>query len=114
MQWKVGVTDITMRNPSGAPDVGSTTHCVHGRHAFDQEILDWRPFDYFSHREVGPYGSFLWTFALTGSESTQLEVRVKLLGGMRQRAMMLVGRRKLGRIIETGLANMSALVEQQP
>jgi class 3 adenylate cyclase len=111
LQWKVGVTDVQVDNPTGTPDVGSTTHCVHGRQAFDQEILDWRPFQYFSHREVGPYGPFLWTFELTDGDQTELEVRVKLLGGVRQRAIMLVGRRKLRQIMETGLARMAGLLE---
>jgi hypothetical protein len=113
MRWKVGVTDVQMQNPSGARGVGSTTHCVHGKQAFDQEVLDWRPFSYFSHREVGPYGPFLWTFELTPQgDATALEIRVRLLGGIGQRAMMLVGRRKLRQIVDTGLGNMAGLVEQ--
>src|SRR5205823_2403972 len=68
MRWRVGVTDVQMRNPAGTRGVGSKTHCVHGKQAFDQEILDWRPFHYFSHREVGPYGPFMWTFELTGGD----------------------------------------------
>jgi uncharacterized protein YndB with AHSA1/START domain len=112
MEWKVGVTDVKMRNPSGTRDVGSTTHCVHGRQAFDQEILDWQPFRYFSHREVGPYGPFLWTFELTQEgDETKLDARVRLMGGIRQRGLMLVGRRKLRQIMETGLANMAGLLD---
>jgi hypothetical protein len=112
MQWKVGVTDVTMHSPAGDRGVGSTTHCVHGKQAFDQEILDWRPFHYFSHKEVGPYGPFLWTFELTaGDGETALDARVKLMGGIRQRSMMLVGRRKLRQIMETGLANLAGLLE---
>jgi hypothetical protein len=112
MQWRAGVTDVTIQSPSGSRGVGSKTHCVHGKQAFDQEILDWQPFDYFSHREVGPYGPFLWTFELTGDhDETALEVRVRLMGGIGQRSMMLVGKRKLRRIMETDLANLARLLE---
>lgn len=62
--WKLGATSVEANDPAGGRGVGSTTHCVHGRQAFDQEILDWRPFTYFSYRETGPYGPFLWTFEL--------------------------------------------------
>ena len=90
---------------------------MHGRQAFDQEILDWRPFTYFSYRETGPYGPFLWTFELessgggsaTRSEDTTVTVRVKRLGDTRQRLMMLMGGRRFQRILETNLANLREL-----
>jgi hypothetical protein len=113
MHWRVGATDVQMQNPAGTRGVGSTTHCVHGRQAFDQEILDWRPFTYFSHREVGPYGPFLWTFELSGDgPQTVLEIQVKLTGGLRQRAMMRIGGRRLRQIMETGLESIAELVER--
>lgn len=31
---------------------GTTTHCVHGRDAIVEEILDWRPFEHFTVRFV--------------------------------------------------------------
>jgi hypothetical protein len=102
-----------MRNPSGARDVGSTTHCVHGRQAFDQEILDWRPFTYFSYRETGPYGPFLWTIELSEDRDparTRVTVRVKLLGAARQRMMMRLGARRFRKTVETSLANLASLL----
>lgn len=112
LAWKQGTTAVEMENPSGARDVGSVTHCVHGRQTFDQEIIDWRPFEYFSYREIGPYGPFLWTIELTGDgPNTSLEVRAKLLGGRRQRAMMVLGKRRLERIVNQSLANLASLVE---
>jgi hypothetical protein len=111
--WKVGATAVEMRNPSGARDVGSTTHCVHGRQAFDQEIVDWRPFSYFTYRETGPYGPFLWTIELDeddDTENTRVSVRIKLLGSGRQRLMMKIGGRRLRRMLDASLANLSSLV----
>jgi class 3 adenylate cyclase len=117
LSWKVGATAVDMDNPRGARGVGSTTHCVHGAQAFDQEILDWRPFGYFSYRETGPYGPFLWTFELSDNgtaPSTSITVRVKLLGGRRQRLMMTLGRRRFLRILETNLDNLDRLVSGEP
>jgi hypothetical protein len=28
--------------------VGATNHCMHGKDAVVEEVLDWRPFDYYS------------------------------------------------------------------
>jgi class 3 adenylate cyclase/uncharacterized protein YndB with AHSA1/START domain len=115
LAWKGGATDVQMDNPSGARDVGSVTHCVHGKQAFDQEILDWRPFGYFTYRETGPFGPFLWTFALAeGDAHTTISVWVKQLGGRRQRVMMRLGRRKFIGIITDSLAKLKQLVQAGP
>lgn len=109
--WKVGATAIEMRDPAGGRGVGSVTHCVHGAQTFDQEILDWRPFSYFSYRETGPYGPFLWTFELTDAgeaESTDVTIRVMRIGDARQRLMMAIGRRRFQRLLEANLANLAA------
>ena len=114
--WKVGATAIEMRDPSSGRGVGSVTHCVHGRQAFDQEILDWRPFAYFSYRETGPYGPFLWTFELAGrdgAQSTTVTVRVKRIGDTRQRLLMTVGRRRFQRILEANLANLAQVTTER-
>jgi Protein of unknown function (DUF2652)/Polyketide cyclase / dehydrase and lipid transport len=113
LAWKAGATEIEMQNPSGARGVGSRTHCVHGRQAFDQEILDWRPFSYFSYRETGPYGPFMWTIELIGatdSATTRVAVRVKQLGGTRQRMVMALGRRRFTHMLKTSLGNLADLL----
>jgi uncharacterized protein YndB with AHSA1/START domain len=105
--WKVGVSSVDMRNPAGGRGVGSVTHCVHGRQAFDQEILDWRPFTYFSYRETGPHGPFLWTFELNGQEQgTAVTIRVNRIGDTRQRLVMALGRRHFQRLLEANLASL--------
>jgi hypothetical protein len=32
----------------GAGGVGTKNHCMHGKDAIIEELLDWRPFDYFT------------------------------------------------------------------
>lgn len=34
--------------------VGATTHCLHGAEASVEELLDWRPYDYFTFRNTIP------------------------------------------------------------
>jgi uncharacterized protein YndB with AHSA1/START domain len=45
-QWQAGVTEVREETPSGRRGVGTTNHCIHGRDAIVEEILDWRPVDY--------------------------------------------------------------------
>ncbi len=111
LQWKLGATDVKMDNPSGARDVGSVTHCIHGRKTYDEEILDWRPFSYFSYQEKGPIGLMLWTFELAENESqTALDVRIKGLRGRRQALLVRLSKRKFSHILGTSLENLRATV----
>jgi uncharacterized protein YndB with AHSA1/START domain len=40
--------EIIERSDGGRRGVGTKNHCMHGHGAVIEEILDWRPFDYFS------------------------------------------------------------------
>jgi uncharacterized protein YndB with AHSA1/START domain len=109
LRWRLAATEIDSDAATGERGVGSATHCVHGKQAFDQEIVDWKPLRYFSYREVGPIGAMLWTFELDprdGNESTYLSVRIALTGGRIQRLARPVIRSRLARVFA---ANLQAL-----
>jgi uncharacterized protein YndB with AHSA1/START domain len=48
--WQLGVTKVTLDARGNRRGVGAVNHCMHGEHAILEEILDWRPYDYFSYR----------------------------------------------------------------
>jgi hypothetical protein len=51
--WQVGVTDVLLADSTGnRRSVGATIHCMHGAEAVVEEILDWRPYDYWSNRST--------------------------------------------------------------
>lgn len=52
--YQAGATRIDQANPNGRRGPGTITHCVHGDSAIHEEILDWRPFDYFTERFAPP------------------------------------------------------------
>ncbi len=54
IQWQEGVTAVQEEAPTGRRGRGTKTHCVHGRDAILEEILDWRPYDYWTVRAVLP------------------------------------------------------------
>ncbi|HEX7172583.1 MAG TPA: DUF2652 domain-containing protein [Candidatus Limnocylindria bacterium] len=47
-RWTPGVQRIDQSTPDGRRGIGTQNHCVHGKNASLEEILDWRPFDYFT------------------------------------------------------------------
>jgi uncharacterized protein YndB with AHSA1/START domain len=46
--WTPGVVRVDQASPDGRRGTGTQNHCVHGRNASVEEILDWRPFDYYT------------------------------------------------------------------
>ena len=53
-RWQVGVSAVLEGADSGRRGVGTTNHCMHGKDAVLEEILDWRPFDYVTNRTTLP------------------------------------------------------------
>jgi uncharacterized protein YndB with AHSA1/START domain len=57
VQWQagIGVTKVEQSNKKGGRrGVGMVSHCMHGEGVSVEEILDWRPFDYFTDRSTYP------------------------------------------------------------
>ncbi len=52
LEWSVGVTDVIQDAPGNRRGVGATNHCMHGKDAIVEEVLDWRPFDYYTLRST--------------------------------------------------------------
>jgi uncharacterized protein YndB with AHSA1/START domain len=51
MTWQPWVTEVTVTGTAGGRrGPGSANHCMHGKDAVVEEILDWRPYDYVTDR----------------------------------------------------------------
>jgi len=51
MTWQPWVTEVTVTGTTGGRrGPGSANHCMHGKDAVVEEILDWRPYDYVTDR----------------------------------------------------------------
>ena len=53
-KWQAGVEAVEEAAPAGRRGVGTVNHCVHGKDAIVEEILDWRPPTYFTVRSTLP------------------------------------------------------------
>ncbi len=53
MTWQPWVTEVAIKGaPGGRRGLGSANHCMHGKDAVVEEILDWRPYDYVTDRTI--------------------------------------------------------------
>ena len=52
--WQVGVEAVDQLPTSPRRGVGTTNHCIHGADVLVEQILDWRPTDYVTHRTTMP------------------------------------------------------------
>ena len=53
MSWQPWVTEVEIRGATGGRrGIGSANHCMHGKDAVVEEILDWRPYDYVTDRTI--------------------------------------------------------------
>lgn len=49
-KWQAGTTAVIEDSPAGRRGAGTTNHCMHGKDAIVEEVLDWRPFEYWTSR----------------------------------------------------------------
>ena len=53
MTWQPWVTEVEVTGAAGGRrGPGSANHCMHGKDAVVEEILDWRPYDYVTDRTI--------------------------------------------------------------
>jgi uncharacterized protein YndB with AHSA1/START domain/class 3 adenylate cyclase len=79
MRWQPGLVAFSQELADGRRGVGTVNHCVHGDGATLEEVLDWRPFEYFTMLSTIPGGhSFVSTddFAET-PQGTRVTVRFR-------------------------------------
>jgi uncharacterized protein YndB with AHSA1/START domain len=52
-KWQ-GADKVIENAPNGRRGVGTQNHCMHGKDALIEDILDWRPFDYVTMTALAP------------------------------------------------------------
>jgi uncharacterized protein YndB with AHSA1/START domain len=101
-------------NPSGRRGAGTTNHCVHGKTVFVEEILDWRPFSYFTIRFHMPViGPWVFTHELVEAPEggTEFLLRAERLTGWRKLAWAFM-RRSMTKGMTDDLDRLLQLTEE--
>jgi hypothetical protein len=92
--WSHGVTDVIVDAPGNRRGVGTTNHCMHGQDAIIEEILDWRPFDYYTIRSAMGTPAGLVHFLTTLEIEPAVDgttVHMRIAGDSEPDRAMLVG-----------------------
>src|SRR5204863_10164865 len=101
----------------GRRGVGTTNHCIHGKDAIVEEILDWRPSEYFTLNWQMPIpGSpkVKTTYELTGAaEGTDVSMRMERPRSAKDRAFIDQVLPGLKPIFEAGVAALKPLVAEE-
>lgn len=111
--WTKGVKRVEQDNGNGITGVGTTNHCIHGARASQEEILDWKPFDYYTWSSKNPGGRFLMTCQLevVDEERTRVSWRVAPEGRRAKLAARLLARAVRKDILE-GMATIERLIAE--
>jgi hypothetical protein len=115
--WQIGTDDLLQDNPSGTRGVGTQNHCVHGDLTIEEEVLDWKPFDYVTVKVESPMGPFIYTYELTplgDGSRTKVVNFMKLTGGPEQEAVMAAGAgEEMTKEHMEGMSNLGRMLEEK-
>ena len=119
MTWQPWVTEVTIEGATGGRrGVGSANHCMHGKDAIIEEILDWRPYDYVTDRTIlatpsGPV-KLLHTIELEPVTSgTIIHLRFAAPKTRREKALMEHIGPAYGAALESGIPNLIAQLDAE-
>jgi hypothetical protein len=119
MTWQPWVTSVTIEDATGGRrGVGSSNHCMHGKDAVIEEILDWRPYDYVTDRTIlatptGPV-KVLHTIELEPVTSGTI-IHLRFAAPKTRREMVLMEHigPAYGAALESGIPTLVALLEAE-
>ena len=116
-QWQDGVISVEEELRGGRRGVGTTNHCIHGKDAIVEEILDWHPFEYWTMRVQFPapgVPKFVMTDVLTPEDGgTRLTVRVQRPRGLKDRAVLTTLRPMFKGALDAGANALAAVLADE-
>ena len=119
MTWQPWVTEVTIKGATGGRrGPGSANHCMHGRDAVVEEILDWRPYDYVTDRTIldAPSGptKVLHTIEFEpGTAGTTIHMRFAAPKTKREKALMEHIAPAYGAALQSGIPSLVAQLDAE-
>ena len=112
-RYTPGVTSFDQTNPHGRRGPGTTNHCAHGSDVIVEEIVDWRPFEYFTVRFVLMGFPIEETAELTATDrGTQVTLRQKIARTKKAREWWVSMRDQYAAMMQDMFARLAALVAE--
>jgi len=114
MSWQPWVTEVDVQGATGGRrGPGSANHCMHGKDAVVEEILDWRPYDYVTDRTIletpsGPIRLLHTVEFEPGTTGTTIHFRYAAPKTRREKQLMETIGPAYGAALESGLPSLVA------
>ena len=116
-RWQAGVNAVIEQTAGGRRGVGTTNHCIHGKEASVEEILDWRPPDHYTMRVQVPVPNapkIRIAYILTETpEGTHVTMRIERPRSKADRAFLEVLLPQLEPIFRAGVVALEPLVAEE-
>jgi hypothetical protein len=118
MGWQAGITGMEVIAAGNRRGVGATNHCMHGKEAVVEELLDWRPYDYFTYRNTiptpaGPIHLLATTEFEPLSDGTRIETRFAAPKAAKERAVAEQMAAQFDELLRTSGANLARALEAE-
>ncbi len=116
-KWQHGVTGvIEAAGTAGRRGIGTVNHCMHGKDAIIEEVMDWQPYDHVTYRSLLPIPNvpkLLSSYCFTdlGDGRTRVELRFGMPRSAKDRAIALPLMPMIDEMVTDGLAHLGPVVE---
>ena len=118
-QWQHGVTGVVESAATpGRRGAGTVNHCIHGKDAIVEEVLDWRPFEHVTYRSLMPIPNVpkllnSYVFEDLGDGRTRVELRFGRPKSAKERAVAAGLLPMIDSSIREGLAALRPLLDAE-
>jgi uncharacterized protein YndB with AHSA1/START domain len=118
-KWQYGVDVVsTEAGPPGRRGIGTVNHCMHGKDAVIEEVLDWQPNDHVTYRSALPRPGVpkivnTFAFADLGDGRTHMTGRFARPRSARDRAIWDGLVPMLDDMVERGIAGLTRLFAER-
>jgi hypothetical protein len=119
MSWQPWVTDVAVQGATGGRrGPGSANHCMHGKDAVIEEIIDWRPYDYVTDRTIletptGPVKVLHTVEFEPDAAGTTIHFRYTDAKTRREKELMQVIAPAYGHALQSGFPSLVAQLDSE-
>jgi len=115
LEWMTWVIRIDQETADGRPGVGTVNHCVHGRDAIVEEVVDYRPYETMTIRSATPGGPVPMTFDYEPTDGgTTLTVLCAMDESVEARQAWPIVQRMIEERFGEGLKNLARILRERP
>ena len=116
-KWQHGVTGVVEApGTAGRRGIGTVNHCMHGKDAIIEEVMDWQPYDHVTYRSLLPIPNVpkllsTYLFEDLGDGQTRVELRFGMPRSAKDRAIAEPLMPMIDEMVTDGLAHLGPIVD---